>query len=258
MESDWVNVVFLASLAGLAVFLGVYLVLVREAWSRRNSAALISFAAGVMLGVGFLHVLPEALRLNGGAMPYLLITIVVFYFLEHYLHFHADREQLRHRTLNVPGSHCENCFNPHPFGWMAVFGMTLHSLFDGMTIGAGLEVNHELGLLSALAVMAHKVPAGIAIVSILLHYGFIRRRAVLLTSFVAVATLVGAVLTYALTAPFSQPLMGVCLALAAGSFIYIAASALIPESHQSPKGLKGGLAFCAGILVVVGAGWLLN
>ncbi len=258
MESGWLSVVGLGTLAGGAVFLGMYLVLAGEDWSRRNSAALISFAAGVMLGVGFLHVLPEALELNREAMPYLLVTFVAFYFLERFLHFHADREQLRHTSLHIPDSHCEDCQNPHPLGWMAFLGMGLHSLFDGMIIGAGFEVNHQLGLLSALAVIAHKIPAGVAMVSILLHYGYPKRKTVLYTAIVAGATLFGAVATYALTTNLNPTLTGTCLALAAGSFIYIAASDLIPESHRTLGGFKGGVALCAGILIIVAAGRLVH
>lgn len=258
MTAGWIDVVVLGGLAGGAVFFGMYLVLAGEAWSRRNSPVLISFAAGVMLGVGFLHVLPEALELNAAAMPYLLVTFVAFYFLERYLHFHADREQLRHATPYVPYSHCEDCQNPHPLGWMAFLGMALHSLFDGMIIGAGFEANARLGWLSSVAVIAHKIPAGVAMVSILLHYGYSRKRTVLYTAVVALATLAGAVFTYALTARLDPPTVGVCLALAAGSFIYIAASDLIPESHRTLGGFKGGIALCAGILLIVGAGWLMH
>ncbi|NIQ96585.1 MAG: ZIP family metal transporter, partial [Desulfuromonadales bacterium] len=119
------------------------------------------------------------------------------------------------------------------------------------------EVDHETGLLSAIAIMAHKIPAGISIFSILLHYGYTRSRAQLFTGAVALATPAGALLATALISDLPKSGLGILMALAAGSFVYIAASDLIPESHRA-KGLKGSLSLCGGILVAVLAGLLAH
>lgn len=94
-------------------------------------------------------------------------------------------------------------------------------------------------------------------IAILLHYGWERRKAVQLTSFVALATPFAAVLTFALVSNVSKPLLGALLAGAGGSFIYIAASDLIPESHRS-RGLSATLALCCGILIAWLAGRLAH
>jgi ZIP family zinc transporter/zinc and cadmium transporter len=75
-------------------------------------------------------------------------------------------------------------------------GMGLHSLIDGMIIGTGFEASYDLGVLTTLGVIAHEVPEGIAMVAILLHYGWHRRKAIQLTAFVALATPGAAILTY--------------------------------------------------------------
>jgi len=128
---------------------------------------------------------------------------------------------------------------------VAFIGMALHSAIDGMIIGTGFEVSHDLGLLAALAVVAHEVPEGIAMLAILLHYGWQRRSAIMLTLFVAVATPLAAVVTFALVRDLSPELLGALLAIAGGSFIYIAASDLVPESHRS-RGLPASIALCLG------------
>jgi ZIP family zinc transporter/zinc and cadmium transporter len=142
-------------------------------------------------------------------------------------------------------------------GWMAFVGMGLHSLIDGVIIGTGFEVSQNLGLLTSLGVIAHEVPEGIAMVAILLHYGWQRKKAIQLTAFVALATPAAAFLTFALVSDLSEPLLGDLLAVAGGSFIYIAASDLIPESHRS-RGLSATLALCGGILLAWLAGYLAH
>lgn len=255
MVDRWLSVVFFSGFAGAATFLGMYLILARADWSRRNSANLVSYAAGVLLGVGILHVLPEAQELNRHTPALLLLAFVLFYFLEHHLFFHAGHEELHHANLEVAASHEACCVDPHPLGVVAFGGMTLHSLIDGMIIGAGFEVGNEIGLLSALAVICHEVPEGVAMLAILLHYGYGRGKAVAFTATVALATPLAAVLTYALVRQIDPAILGALMALAAGSFIYIAASDLIPESHRA-RGLAGSLSLCGGILTAAAAGWI--
>lgn len=257
MNDLWGSVVFFSTLAAVAIAVGMALVMVREEWSRRNSANLVSFSAGVMLGIGFLHILPEAQELTEHATSLLLLSFVIFYFLEHHIHFHADHEQLHHHNLTIPNSHGDDCAHPAPLGMLAFCGMTLHSLIDGLIIGSGFEIDPEIGVLSALAVIIHKLPAGVATFSILLHCGYQRRAAVAFTSAVALATPVGAISSYGLIRHLPHSALGVFMSLAAGSFIYIAASDLIPESHRA-KGFKGSLSLVAGIGIAMAAGWFAH
>jgi len=93
--------------------------------------------------------------------------------------------------------------------------------------------------------------------SILLHYGYTRRTAIIFTATVALATPIGAVVTYALVQHLTAGVLGALMAFAAGSFVYIAASDLIPESHRA-RGFRGSLALCGGILTAAIAGWLAH
>ena len=93
--------------------------------------------------------------------------------------------------------------------------------------------------------------------SILLHYGYRRRTAIIFTTLVAVATPLGAIATYAIVRSLNPSLLGGLLAFAGGSFVYIAASDLIPESHRA-RGLSGSLALCGGIFTALVAGWIAH
>jgi zinc and cadmium transporter len=257
MSGQWWQVLFAGSFAGAATFVGMSMVLVWENWSRRYSAVLVSFSAGVLLGVGFLHILPESMELTTRAPLFILLAFVLFYFFEHHLLIHAGHEEQHHVNLEVADCHDGCCSRPHPMGWVAFIGMGLHSIIDGMIIGTGFEVGQDLGLLAALGVIAHEVPEGIAMIAILLHYGWQRKKAIQLTAFVALATPGAAFLAFALVNNLSRPLLGDLLAVAGGSFIYIAASDLIPESHRS-RGLSATLALCGGILLAWMAGHLAH
>ena len=257
MSEQWWQVLFAGSFAGAATFAGMSLVLARETWSRRYSAVLVSFSAGVLLGVGVLHILPEAMELTSSAPLFILLAFVLFYFFEHHLMIHAGHEEQHHINLEVADCHDDCCLRPHPMGLVAFIGLGLHSLIDGVIIGTGFEVSHDMGVLAALGVIAHEVPEGIAMIAILLHYGWNRKKAIQLTSFVALATPLAAIMTFALVNNVSKPLLGALLAGAGGSFIYIAASDLIPESHRS-RGMSATLGLCVGILLAWVAGQLAH
>jgi len=160
MHEAWWEVMFAGGIAGLATCGGMLMVLAREGWSRRHSATLVSFSAGVLLGVGFLHILPEAMEMTHQAPLFVLLAFILFYFLEHHLLIHAGHEEQHHVGLAVGDCHDGCCLRPHPLGMVAFIGMALHSAIDGMIIGTGFEVSHDLGLLAALAVIAHEVPEG--------------------------------------------------------------------------------------------------
>jgi len=257
MSNHWLAVLFYSGIAGLATFTGMWLILWKETWSRKNSAALVSYSAGVLVSVGFLNLLPEAQELTDHAEMIVVAAFIAFYFLEHHLFFHASHEELHHTSIEVHGGHQECCPNPHPLGRVAFAGMAIHSLIDGMIIGTGFEVDPHLGLVAAIGVICHEVPEGIAMLSILLHYGYQRSQAVTFTTIVSLATPLGALLTYAAIQELDPALLGKLLAFASGSFIYIASSDLIPESHRT-RGWKGSLALCCGILTGIIAGFVAH
>ncbi len=147
MSEQWWSVLIAGSFAGTATFAGMYLVLAREEWSRRYSAVLVSLSAGVLLGVGFLHILPEAMELTTRAPLFIVLAFVLFYFLEHHLLIHAGHEEQHHVNLNVDDCHDDCCSRAHPMGWVAFIGMGLHSVIDGMIIGTSFGVDSDLGLL---------------------------------------------------------------------------------------------------------------
>lgn len=215
------QVIIYGLIAGVATIAGAYLVLAREAWARKNSIYLISFSAGVLLAVAIGHLVPEAEGLNNSALIWFLASFIFFYIVEHGIILHSCRE----------GGDCV----VHPIDRIALLGMGLHSLLDGIVIGVGFEISFELGVIATLSVLIHKLPDGISMISILLHSEYQRAKAVLYSYLVALATPVGAILSFVFFKDLSVTILGALLAIAAGSFLYVAAADLIPEIHKKSK-----------------------
>ena len=215
------NILIYGILAGLATIAGMFLVLKNESWARKNTIYLISFSAGVLLSVAFSHLIPEALDLNSNALLWLLFGFVFFYILEHLIIIHSCQED-------------DSC-TVHPIDKIALLGMGFHSLMDGIIIGIGFEISNTLGLLTTLAVLLHKLPDGISMVSVLLHSDYSKTKARNSSLLVASMTPIGAILSFLFLKNISTGILGIFLAVAAGSFLYIASADLIPEIHKKSK-----------------------
>lgn len=236
--------IFYSSLAGAATIIGLLLVLWKYEWTKRNSIYLISLAAGVLITSAFFNLMPEAMELAGESpnifySPYFfaLLGFAVLYILEQGIVIHTCAEK-----------DCE----AHSFGIVAALGIGLHSVLDGVVIGVGFEVNFTVGLVTSLAVLLHELPEGIFTLSILLHAGMQLKKAVIYTIAVALATPFGALAAYVLLRQnVSTLLLGNLLALAAGSFVYIGASDLIPQTHKVSRKANAVLVVLGGLFIVL-------
>ncbi len=225
MESQFWNVALYGSLAGLATLVGIYIVLIREAWARRGSIYLISFASGALLSASLLDILPESLELNGNAAVYALLSFLAFYVLEQNVVVHAAHE-------DPQCSEESEAHRRHALGVVSVLGIGFHSLLDGVIIGAGFADSAVTGIIATVAVIMHEFPEGLSMMAILLHAGLTRNKALAYSVAVALATPVGAVVSHGLLQGIQASVLGGLLGVAAGSFLYIAASDLIPETRR--------------------------
>lgn len=214
---DLIGVLAYALIAGISILGGAALVLRSQSWMQQRTTFLISFAAGVMLATAFLHLIPEALNYTPQAIPLVFAGFLAFYALQQGLMFHACGEQ------DCP---------EHKLGLMSSFGLTIHSALDGVAIAAGFEADWHLGFVTTMAVLMHKIPEGITITGILLHARLPRARVILFSTIVAAATPLAAAGAWLFMRDISGAAVGALLALTAGSFVYLAAADLIPETHR--------------------------
>lgn len=211
-------VVLYSFIAGLSTIVGLYLVKRMGGWTKKNSIFLISFAVGVLLANALFNLLPEAILLNKDWPYYTLGAIIFFFTIEHAITIHACSEP----------KDCEI----HTSSLVSIIGIGLHSLLDGIIIAIGFEISPALGILNALAVIAHEIPEGIFTYTILKHSNNPESKNLLYTWIVALATPIGTIITLILIHNISPNILGIMLAITAGSFIYIGASDLTPELHH--------------------------
>lgn len=231
-----------ALIAALANVVGGMLILVKPKWDHHLLRYSISFGAGFMLGAAALAMIPASLTLTGNAPMYFLAGYLTIHFFEHTIvpHFHFGEEV-----------HSEVMKNPF-VGYSSIFGLSIHTLFDGISIGSGFVISPTLGLLIFGAVVLHKLPEGFTIASIVMASGRSRKAAITASSILAVSTLVGAMLI-----SFFSNAVKFTLPFSAGVTFYIAATDLVPIINES-KGLRYSFAFFSGILIFYVTDLLLN
>jgi zinc transporter ZupT len=196
-----------------------------------------------MLAAAFVRMLPETSQ-----VPHAFLFVLLGYFgvhlFEHTVapHFHFGEEV--HRDALVRPS----------AAWLALLGLGVHTVFDGVAIAAGFLVSPSLGVILFIAVMLHKLPEGFTIASIMLAGGHSRGAALAAGAGLGVLTLVGALATGLL----AQGHVAYALALSAGVTIYIAASDLIPEVNREEN--APGLAYTVfgGLVFFVAVDWLFS
>jgi len=226
---QWIVV---ASFAGgaLSAAMAAFALLVRAAWV----STLVSFAIGALLGAAFLEVIPHAFAHGephtvAGAI---LGGILIFFLLEKLLlwrHSHDVEDD-----DPAAGAHAHGHVHAHGegrAGTLIVVGDTIHNFLDGILIAAAFLQSTQLGIVTAMAIVAHEIPQEVGDFLILLHSGYSRSRAFLLNMLSSCATLVGGVLGY-YALQVVERWMPVLLGVVAASMIYIAVADLIPALHR--------------------------
>ena len=231
-----------AAVAAAADLAGAVVVAEAHRGGRAPLRYFVAGGAGFMLAAAFVRMLPESAH-----VPHAFLFVLVGYFgvhlFEHTVapHFHFGEEV-----------HPEALLSPSA-GYLALLGLGVHTLFDGVAIAAGFMIGPTLGLLLFLAVLLHKLPEGFAIASIMLATGRSRSAALLAGAFLGALTVLGALLTSLLAATH----VAYALAVSAGVTIYVAASDLIPEVNR-----EGGPALAwtvfGGLLLFALADWALG
>lgn len=219
MALEWIVA---ASVAGgtLSAGAAAFALVLRASWV----PTLVSFAIGALLGAAFLEVIPHAFEHGDPHAAALAILggILGFFLLEKLLlwrHSHDEQE--------VAHDHGRS-------GTLIVVGDTIHNFLDGILIAAAFLQSTQLGIITALAIVAHEIPQEVGDFLILLHSGYSKARALALNLLSSTATLVGGVLGY-FALPVFRNWEPVLLGIVAASMIYVAVADLIPGLHRRPE-----------------------
>jgi zinc and cadmium transporter len=230
------------------------------AWNARASQipVLISFAVGALLAAVFLDILPHAFTAAADARPIaatILFGILFFFVLEKLVLWRHCHETQCDAHDPQPPQHDHG-----RSGMMIIIGDTVHNFVDGVVIAAAFVADVEVGVVTAIAIIAHEIPQEVGDFLVLLHSGYSRTRALVLNALSSLAMLAGGLIAYYSLQDMRQVIPAL-LAFAASSMIYVAVADLIPGLHRRPEiaaGVQQSLLIAAGVATVWGVGELLH
>lgn len=200
---------------------------------------MVSFAAGALLAVAFLDLIPESLSLSADALKLTMVGMIGFFVLEKALFWHHHHSKI-HR---------------HPMTTLNLVGDGIHNFLDGTIIAAAFLQNTELGLTTTFAVAAHEIPQEFGDYSILIYGGFTHAKALFYNFLSALTAIAGALVMFYFSA-IVPGLSSFMLPFAAGGLLYIAGTDLIPELKKEVRWKKSVIEF-ASFLAGIGLIWLL-
>ena len=238
--------ILIASVIGsVFALIGGIVLLWQEQLAKKFSLVLVSFAAGSLIGAAFLELLPEAI----GEGPYkpvglaVIVGILTLFLFE--------------KVLRWYHCHDQDVCDYHSFSGTVLFGDAIHNFIDGIIIALSFSAGTSIGIAATAAIFFHEVPQEIGDFGVLLHAGYTKSKVFLYNFLTALTTPLGALVGYALL-PWMSRSVGVFLAFAAGAFIYIAVSDLLPELKHKGKGAGAEIGHVASIILGIFLIWLVG
>ena len=227
---------------GLTGLIGVFSLWIKDKLLNKLLMILVAFSAGALLSGAFFHLLAESLDSLPAMLvfAYMMTGFIIFFIVERFLHWH----------------HChkgEKCA-VHPVSYLVLIGDGIHNLIDGIIIGASFLVSVHFGIITTMLILAHEIPQELGNFAVLVYSGFGKTKALLYNFLAQLTCVAGGVVGFFLSSKV-QGVIPFILPFAAGGFIYIAASDLVPELHKEPKLNKLLFSFAfflLGIVVMVG------
>jgi len=215
---------------------------------------LVSYAIGALLGAAFLEMLPHAFE-GGNSVRTVAATVLagifIFFILEKLVlwrHCHVEDCEVH--------DHHADAHDHGRSGMLILVGDSFHNFVDGILIAAAFLENTQLGIVTALAVIAHEIPQEVGDFLILLHSGYSRTRAFMLNLLSSLAMFAGGLIAY-FALQTLQEWVQTIIALAAASMIYVAVADLIPGLHKRRE-LKATLSQSVLIALGVASIWLVG
>ncbi|MBU0482660.1 MAG: ZIP family metal transporter [Proteobacteria bacterium] len=223
-------------MCGIAM-VGSLVFFMTEATFQKILLPLVALSAGTLIGGAFLHMIPEGLEKFPGSnelfFVWLLVGFIAFFALEQVIHWH----------------HCRNAHAAckKPLGYLILIGDGLHNFIGGLAVAGTFLIDIRLGITTLTAAVIHEIPQELGDFGVLLHSGWQRKTALLLNVLSGLTFLAGGLVAYG----FSKTIdISFLVPLAAGNFIYIGASDLVPEVNKHrhfAENIKHFLAFITGL-----------
>jgi zinc and cadmium transporter len=236
MENSFWTALGASIVAAAVTAIGIYTIRHFKAWGRKYNIYFVAFAAGVLISVSFLHIIPKSFEMNANAPVYLLSGYLLLHLLNRFIHTFV----------------CEEDLNPScTIGLVPMIGIGFHSFLDGVVYSITFAVSIFTGALAATGMVLHEFPEGIITYLLLLRGGFSERKALLLALLAAsFSTPLGTLISYPYISRIDKPLLGAFLALSAGALVYVGATHLLPQAEKEQRKYTF-FALGAGIIVAI-------
>jgi len=235
----------------LVSFVGI-IVLVDKIYKSFFLTALISFAAGTLVGDVFIHMLPDHIENYGydnNTVWGIIFGIVIMFIVEAYLHCSHDSEE---EIELIEKENTHNHSGHSHLGKLNTIGDAIHNLLDGIAIGASFLISPEVGIATTIAVVLHEIPQELADVSVLAYSGW-KKSKILLVNFITALTSIVGVLAVFVLKNLDSRIEQILIPIAIGQFIYIALADLLPVIHKKAgvkKYIVEIVAFVVGIVIM--------
>jgi zinc and cadmium transporter len=229
--------VLLASFLACAVTtIGIVVISSYEKWGTDHAAYFMSFAAGVLISVSFIHIIPKSFEMNTSAPLFLLAGFLVLHLFNRFLQAYVCQE-----------IGCENL----TLGIIPMLGIGLHSFLDGVIYSVTFNVSIFTGILAAIGMVLHEFPEGIVTFLLLERGGFDKKKAAWFAFLAAaISTPLGTLVSYPFIEKIERSTLGSLLAFSAGALVYVGASHLLPAVERENKRYTL-LSMAVGILVAI-------
>jgi zinc and cadmium transporter len=243
LTSTFVSVVFASSLACLVTTIGIFIIGKYEKWGNQNVVYFMSFAAGVLISVSFIHIIPKSFGMSETAPIYLLVGYMGLY--------------LFNRFLTAFVCNDRDC-SDLSIGIIPMFGIGLHSFIDGVIYSVTFNVSIFTGAMAAIGMVLHEFPEGIVTFLLLKRAGFSHKKAALYAFFTAaISTPFGTLVSFPFISKIDNATLGILLAISAGALVYVGASHLLPAVEKENKKytlVSLGAGILIAVLIVVSKG----
>jgi len=243
--------VFFISLISL---IGIFVLSFKTDFLQKILFVFVGLAVGAFFGNAFLHLIPEAFEAvenTAFISLFVILGIMVFFALEKFLHWHhhhGDAEEaeeigaLNQNQIDVSSKRIK------PLGFLVLISDSIHNFLDGVVIAASFGISIEIGIATTIAIALHEIPQEVADFALLIHSGMSKAKALLFNFASALFAIVGAIVAI-LASNFFAGINPFIAAFAAGAFIYIAGSDLVPELHKTHNAKKSLIQF---IFILIG------
>ena len=240
---ELINILVTTFLITIIAFVGIFTLALKDTILNKILLILVSLSAGALMGGAFLHLIPESIEVSNGSDIFIVVLIgfILFFIIEKILHWR----------------HChDGACDVHTFTYMNLIGDSIHNFIDGLIIAASFIISTPLGITTTIAIAAHEIPQEIGDFGVLIYGGFEKKKAIIMNYLVALTIVIGGVTGFFIS-NIIEDFSYLLLPFAAGGFIYIAATDLIPEIKKETnirRSVPTMIIFIFGIFIM----WILK